>query len=243
MHVIAKVGGAPIGQLAVLGAVMWGTVGALLVLERGRRGGRLEHRIPVQEWGRRTVLGLPAWSSIPVALSFTAMFINLFGLHWDIATHLDHGRDPGPLGNPAHPFMLGGLVGCFASGWLALVMADDHPGPASVRITRTWRVPIGGLIMAIFGANVLVMFPLDDVWHRIFGEDVTVWSPTHWAIMFGGPWTFFGQLVLLAEGRWWMRHHGPSPRPGRLRGLASPRVQTALICGMLLYMFLTYMSE
>jgi hypothetical protein len=63
--------------------------------------------------------------------------------------------------------------------------------------------------------------------------------------MFGGPWTYFGQLILLAEGRWWMRHHGAEPpRPARrLRGLASVRVQTALVCGLLLYMFLTYMSE
>ena len=32
-----------------------------------------------------------------------------FGFYWDVAEHIDNGRDPGPLANPAHYFILAGL--------------------------------------------------------------------------------------------------------------------------------------
>ena len=35
------------------------------------------------------------------------------------------------------------------------------------------------------GAFALIGFPLDDVWHRIFGQDVTLWGPTH-LMLIGG---------------------------------------------------------
>jgi hypothetical protein len=41
---------------------------------------------------------------------------------------------------------------------------------------------------------------LDDVWHRIFGQDVTLWSPTHFIFLCGGILTVTGMLVLLKEG-------------------------------------------
>ena len=31
----------------------------------------------------------------------------------------------------------------------------------------------------------LVGFPLDDGWHRLFGQDVTLWGPTH-LMLIGG---------------------------------------------------------
>ena len=34
-------------------------------------------------------------------------------------------------------------------------------------------------------AFALIGFPLDDVWHRIFGQDVTLWGPTH-LMLIGG---------------------------------------------------------
>ena len=33
----------------------------------------------------------------------------------------------------------------------------------------------------------LLGFPLDDGWHRIFGQDVTLWGPTH-LMLIGGAW-------------------------------------------------------
>ena len=39
--------------------------------------------------------------------------------------------------------------------------------------------------MAGCGLYALMGFPLDDIWHRIFGQDVTLWGPTH-LMMIGG---------------------------------------------------------
>ena len=66
-----------------------------------------------------------------------------------------------------------------------MVLPYDKPGPAAVRITRNWYAPVGGLLMAGCGLYAMIGFPLDDIWHRIFGQDVTLWGPTH-LMMIGG---------------------------------------------------------
>ena len=43
-------------------------------------------------------------------------------------------------------------------------------------------------------------FPLDDIWHRIFGQDVTLWGPTHLMLIGGASMTLVGMAVLLVEG-------------------------------------------
>ena len=39
--------------------------------------------------------------------------------------------------------------------------------------------------MTAAGGFALIGFPLDDVWHRLFGQDVTLWGPTH-LMLIGG---------------------------------------------------------
>ena len=47
----------------------------------------------------------------------------------------------------------------------------------------------------------LIGFPLDDVWHRLFGQDVTLWGPTHLMLIGGAALsTLVGLRVLLVEG-------------------------------------------
>ena len=41
------------------------------------------------------------------------------------------------------------------------------------------------LLLTACGAFSLIGFPLDDVWHRLFGQDVTLWGPTH-LMLIGG---------------------------------------------------------
>ena len=43
-------------------------------------------------------------------------------------------------------------------------------------------------------------FPLDDFWHRLFGQDVTLWGPTHLMLIGGAAMTLVGRSVLLVEG-------------------------------------------
>ena len=54
--------------------------------------------------------------------------------------------------------------------------------------------------MAGCGAFALAGFPLDDVWHRLFGQDVTLWGPTHLMLIGGAGMTLIAQAVLLQEG-------------------------------------------
>lgn len=43
-------------------------------------------------------------------------------------------------------------------------------------------------------------FPLDDIWHRIFGQDVTLWGPTHLMMIGGAGLSLFSVLMLEYEG-------------------------------------------
>jgi hypothetical protein len=119
----------------------------------------------------------------------------------DVSLHIGKGRDPGPLANPAHYFILFGLFLLFIAGTLAIVLPYDKPGPAAVRITRTWFAPVGGLLMAMCGLYALIGFPLDDIWHRIFGQDVTLWGPTHLMLIGGAGLSLIAVLLLEYEGR------------------------------------------
>ena len=43
-------------------------------------------------------------------------------------------------------------------------------------------------------------FPLDDVWHRIFGQDVTLWGPTHLMMIGGAGFSTLSAIMLNHEG-------------------------------------------
>lgn len=95
---------------------------------------------------------------------------------------------------------------------MAIVLPYDKPGPAAVRITNTWFAPVGGLLMAGCGLYALTGFPLDDIWHRIFGQDVTLWGPTHLMLIGGAGLSLIAVLLLEHEGRLAM---GPDAPPDR----------------------------
>ena len=121
-------------------------------------------------------------------------------MYWDISLHIDQGRDAGPLANPAHYLILFGLFGIFAAGFLSMTIPKEKPCPTAIRIYDGWHAPLGGVLMAAAGGFALIGFPLDDVWHRLFGQDVTLWGPTHLMLIGGASVSLVGQAVLLAEG-------------------------------------------
>jgi hypothetical protein len=143
----------------------------------------------------------PSWVALPVAVFTTSIICALFGFIWDVSWHIGNGRDPGPLANPAHYFIIIGLFGIFLAGMLSIVIPFDKPGPAALRITRNWYAPVGGVLMAGCGLYALTGFPLDDIWHRIFGQDVTLWGPTHLMMIGGANFSLFATLMLEYESR------------------------------------------
>ncbi len=182
--------------LATVGAVL--VTALLLALGAGHRSGRLKVLTRAAAWSERAS-GLPGWAALPAAISTLSLLTALFGMYWDISLHIDVGRDAGPLANPAHYFILAGLFGIFSAGFVAMVLPFGRPSPSAIRIADDWYAPLGGVLVCACGAFSLLGFPLDDFWHRIFGQDVTLWGPTHLMLIGGAAMTLVGMAVLLVE--------------------------------------------
>src|SRR3954452_16838603 len=193
-------GGAAIGEVIIaslIGLALTALLLGLVWLHRTRRTEILT-RVGTR-LGKTT--GVPPWVALPTVLTTLSLLTALFGMLWDISLHIDVGRDPGPLANPAHYFILFGLFGVFAGGVFACSMPlDEKPGPAAVRFIRGWDVPVGGLLITGAGFYALLGFPLDDIWHRLFGQDVTLWGPTHLMLITGAGLSIIGLLILEQEG-------------------------------------------
>jgi hypothetical protein len=224
--------------VATAGAMLLTTL--LLVAGIGYRAGRVRILGQVAAWTERKT-GLPGWAALPSAISSVALLVALLGMYWDISLHIDQGRDPGPLANPAHYLILAGLFGCFIAGFLAMVLPMERPGRSAVRITRTWHAPVGGVLLFACAAFSLTGFPLDDFWHRLFGQDVTLWGPTHMMLIGGAAMTLVGRSVLLVEGARAVRDSGGAPSRSLAPGVV--RFQRAGLVGAFLIGLSTFQAE
>ncbi|NEK87907.1 hypothetical protein GCU60_19380 [Blastococcus saxobsidens] len=226
-------GGAAIGEVLLATAIGLGLTVALLALvylHRSRRSAvltRIGNRL-----GSAT--GVPAWVALPTVLTTISLLTALLGMLWDIALHIGVGRDEGPLANPAHFLILFGLFGVFAGGVLACAMPlDEKPGPSAVRFLRGWDVPVGGIILTAAGFYALLGFPLDDVWHRMFGQDVTLWGPTHLMLIGGAGLSIVGLLLLEQEGHGGLSTDDGDRKVGRTaRFLRQASAMGGLLLGM-----------
>jgi hypothetical protein len=189
------------GLSQVIGLTIVAMVLTLLMLWVGHahRSHRISWLARFADW-MGVKFNRPSWVALPVLVFTTSIICALFGFIWDVSWHIGNGRDPGPLANPAHYFIIIGLFGVFVAGMLAVVLPFDKPGPAPVRITRNWYAPVGGVLMAGCGLYAIIGFPLDDIWHRIFGQDVTLWGPTHLMMIGGAGLSLFAVLMLEYEG-------------------------------------------
>ncbi|HEX2300041.1 MAG TPA: hypothetical protein VHH34_16275, partial [Pseudonocardiaceae bacterium] len=197
-------GGAALGQILLASVAGLVLTGVLVFLGYGHRTGRHGLLRLLSQGTERWPFsaGQPGWVELPSTLATTSLIIALLGMYWDISLHIADGRDVGPLANIAHYPIMFGLFGIFASGVLAMVLpVKERPGPAAVRITRDWYVPVGGVLIAGAGLFALLGFPFDDVWHRLFGQDVTLWGPTHLMMIGGAGLSLVGLAVLEHEGR------------------------------------------
>jgi hypothetical protein len=223
-------GGAAIGEVILATSAAMVLTVALLVLGLGHRSGRIPLLGRFAAWSGR-ISGYPGWAALPAGFATGSLIIAVFGMYWDIALHIGVGRDEGPLANPAHYFILLGLFGIFTAGFLAMVLPKEKPSATAIRITRDWHAPLGGVLICACGAFSLAGFPLDDVWHRLFGQDVTLWGPTHLMLIGGASMTLVGIAVLLVEGRRAMRAAGTLDRE---RGYARLARTVALTGGFML---------
>ena len=230
--------GAPVHDLLIGSAVAAVLTAAVLWVGMAHRAGRIRWLGALADFSER-VSGLPRWAALPAAFTGGSLIVAAFGFYWDVAKHIDTGRDPSPFGTAAHYPILAGLAGLTLGGFLAIVLGPESETPTSVRVARDWHVPVGGLLIFLCGGFALTGFPLDDVWHTLFGQDVTLWGPTHVLMIAGASLATLGTWVLLVEGararartraesgrppareHWLIRLRAPSIAGGFLIGLST----------------------
>jgi hypothetical protein len=115
----------------------------------------------------------------------------LTGVYWDIAWHIDKGRDSffSPPHNLIYAFMLIVLVMSLYG-----LIRDQRDTPFHLKVGKMNLHP-GLLIVAVGAMLVLFFAPADDLWHRVFGPDATLWGPMHLIGLLGFTMATFGGLL------------------------------------------------
>jgi len=120
-----------------------------------------------------------------------------WGVQWDIQWHVLIGRDSFWI--PPHVMTYAGvtlavLVSFGVLGWETLVGSDGR-GQRVLGLTAT-----RGFLLAAAGIGLTVVAaPIDDLWHRMFGLDVTLWSPPHLLGIVGAAINSLACFVIASE--------------------------------------------
>jgi hypothetical protein len=134
-------------------------------------------------------------------VTLAGKLVGAWGLTWDIQWHLLIGRDTFWIA--PHLMMYSGVTAALvvAAGVLALDTAQARRGsPPRASITVAGLTSTRGVHLAVWGGVLLLLAaPIDDLWHRLFGLDVTLWSPPHLLGLLGSAINTLGALVLATE--------------------------------------------
>lgn len=216
LHATPGARGFPASQVIPASLLTAIGTGAVLLLALRYRQGRLPWLDRVAARASRGT-GLPAWAALPVKVAGPSLLVAGFGFYWDVAWHIDRGRDDGPFSTPAHYPIVMGLAGIGLAGLLAVILDRDPLAP--IRLPFGLRSSVGGALILLCGVVALGGFPLDDVWHTLFGQDVTLWSPTHIQMIGGASLVTLAMWLLVEEGQ----RRGTGGEPGVELSLRSVR--------------------
>src|SRR3954464_15249743 len=108
-------GGSGLDQVAIATGGAAVATAILLWICISHRNGRIKWVAKLANFAERET-GVAGWSSLPGAFLGISLLTAVFGMYWDLPLHIDNGRDPGPLANPAHYFILAGLFGVLSAG-------------------------------------------------------------------------------------------------------------------------------
>ncbi len=147
----------------------------------------------------RQLTGMPGWSMAGALTGLTVLGVAAFGLYWDVAWHIDNGRDKA-LMTPSHTMILLGLGGLVFAATVAVIYATIERARVGFRVAGV-QVPWSALVMGLLGLGGAAAFPLDDLWHKAYGVDVTLWSPTHLQLVAGGGLAPLAVWLMIREGR------------------------------------------
>ena len=170
-----------------------------------------------------------------VFLGLVAVFAALGGIYWDVTWHATIGRDSFWI--PPHLFVYSGVQVLLLSALGGLALAWRRAG--SLRVALTGPVGTGFAIAALGPVVQIAAAPLDDLWHRIYGLDVTIWSPPHLMGIAGGMIGIYGLLVALGAE---VRGDGGEVRP-LWRGIAGAEALGLLLFGAALSLSMFALGE
>lgn len=126
-----------------------------------------------------------------------------WGVQWDIQWHVLIGRDSFWI--PPHVMTYAGvalavLVSFGVLAWETLTggPARTSEAPPTLRVlgligTRGFHLAAWGIALTVLAA------PIDDLWHRLFGLDVTLWSPPHLLGIVGAVINSLACLIIARE--------------------------------------------
>lgn len=124
-----------------------------------------------------------------------------WGLGWDIRWHILIGRDSFWI--PPHVLTYAAVTAAVlvAFGVVALETwraRGGRPPAGTVRVAGLVGTP-GFHLVWLGMALTVVAAPIDDLWHRLFGLDVTLWSPPHLLGLAGAQVSTLALLVAARE--------------------------------------------
>ena len=130
-----------------------------------------------------------------------AKVLGAWGLRWDIQWHLRIGRDSFWIAPHVMTYVSVALVVMLSFGLLAVETARHRSAQVSWPMVRTLGlVGTRGAYLAAWGIALTVLAaPIDDLWHRLFGIDGTLWSPPHLLGLAGAAVNSHGCLLLARE--------------------------------------------
>jgi hypothetical protein len=140
-----------------------------------------------------------------------AKLLGAWGLRWDIQWHVRIGRDSFWIAPHLMTYTGVTLVVLLSFGVLLRETLRHGWAPvAPPMLRRLGLVGTRGFHLAAWGIGLTVLAaPIDDLWHRLFGLDVTLWSPPHLLGIAGGVVNTLACLVIAREVY-------PAHRRGRL---------------------------
>ena len=154
-----------------------------------------------------------------------AKFLGAWGLRWDIQWHVRIGRDSFWIAPHILIYSSVTLVLLLSFGMLVRETLRRRSAPVPRPMLRLLGlVGTPGFHLAAWGIALTVLAaPIDDLWHRLFGLDVTLWSPPHLLGLAGGAINTLGCLMIARE---------VYPAGGQAR-LAATLVAAAMLYGSL----------
>jgi hypothetical protein len=168
------------------------------------------------------VTGYPGWSMAGVLSGLLMLLVAMIGFYWDVAWHIDNGRDQ-QLFTPSHVMILVGLGGLIYTAFIAVLFASLEKADVGLHVGPL-RIPWSAVLLTALGLGGVVAFPLDAWWHSVYGVDVTLWSPSHIQLILGGSLGTLAVWLMTVEARPW------ATEPTLLgRGIATLAAGTVLV--------------